>query len=31
MAVIAKMFGVMEGAQYPHVLIGTAGCNFTDK
>jgi len=30
-AVIAKMFDIMEGAQDPHALIGTASCTFTDK
>jgi hypothetical protein len=30
-AVIVKIFGVMEGALDPHVLIGIAGCTFTDK
>jgi hypothetical protein len=30
-AVIAEMFGVMEGYQEPHVLIDTVGYNFTDN
>ena len=28
---IDKMFGIMEGAQGPHALIGTAACTYTGK